>query len=652
MHASIQEMFEQAKQHQQAGRLAAAEALFRQILEQDPKHADALHLLGVVLYQSGRAEQAVEHICRAIETDASRGDFHSNYGLVLANRGRTQEAIAAFREAVRLRPDLVQTWSNLAVVLESAAQREEAIAAYREALRLQPQATDLWFNLGLALGNTGRWEEAAAAYRQVLALQPNSAAAAYNLGYALRELKRLDESVAAYRQALAIQPDHPDASNNLAIALQDTGRLEEAVGVYRELLQRHPDFVWAHGNLLFMLNYMPQDDPQAVLQEHRKWNQQHARPLAGEIQPHANDRDPERRLRIGYVSPNFCQHCQSLFTIPLLSNHDRGQFEIYGYADVPQPDEFTQRLRGYFDVWRSTEGQSDAQIAQRVREDRIDLLVDLTMHGPGGRLLLFARQPAPVQVIGLAYPGTSGLETMDYRLSDPYHDPPENDAHYVEKTIRLPETYWCFDPLTPEPAVNALPALAAGHVTFGCLNNFWKINDRTLEMWAQVLAALPGSHLVLLAPQGTARQRVLEKLGVDAARIEFVKNQPRHKYLEVYHRIDLALDPFPYNGHTTSLDAMWMGVPVVSLCGRTAASRAGLSQASNLGLAEQLVGDTPQQYVRLAVKLAGDLPRLSELRQSLRDRMKRSPLMDGPRFARHVEAAYRRMWRSWCQKQG
>jgi predicted O-linked N-acetylglucosamine transferase (SPINDLY family) len=286
-----------------------------------------------------------------------------------------------------------------------------------------------------------------------------------------------------------------------------------------------------------------------------------------------------------------------------------------------------------------------------VREDRIDVLVDLTMHMSATRLLMFARKPAPVQVTWLAYPGTTGISAMNYRLTDPYLDPPGLfDGCYTEESVRLPDTFWCYDPLTTEPAVNALPATSAGHVTFGNLNNFCKINADVLQLWAKALRAVEGSQLLLLTGEGSHRQRTLEVLreaGVAPERVLLRGRQQRAPYLGLYHQIDLGLDTFPYNGHTTSLDSFWMGVPVVTLVGQTVVGRAGLCQLRNLGLPE-LIAETPEEFVRISVELANDQPRLSALRAGLRARMVASPLMDAPRFARNMEAAYRNMWQRWC----
>jgi len=333
--------------------------------------------------------------------------------------------------------------------------------------------------------------------------------------------------------------------------------------------------------------------------------------------------------------------------LPLLACHDRDAFEIFCYAQVARSDALTERFRASAHHWRSTIGLTDKQLAAQIREDGIDILVDLALHTARSRLLVFARKPAPVQVTFAGYPGSTGLSTIDYRLSDPYLDPPDIDESvYSEQTIRLPHSFWCYDPIDGDIPVNSLPAQAHGFLTFGCLNDFRKINDAVLRLWAGVLRAVPSSRLLLLAPEGSHRQHTLDVLSredIVHERIEFVSHQPRWKYLELYHRVDLGLDTLPYNGHTTSLDSFWMGVPVVTLVGQTIVGRAGLSQLTNLQLPE-LIAQTPEQYVKIATSLADDLPRLSELRSTLRARMEQSPLMDAPRFARDIEAAYRTMW--------
>ncbi len=409
-----------------------------------------------------------------------------------------------------------------------------------------------------------------------------------------------------------------------------------------------------HSNLVCTQVYCPGYDAQALYEEHRRWNRRHAEPLTKFIRPHLNDPSPDRRLRVGYVSPDFRSHPVGRFLLPLLKSHDHQGFEIFCYASVLVADSVTEQCRARADVWRDVLGLSDKQVAHAIRQDRIDILVDLTMHMAYNRLLVFARKPAPVQVTYLAYCGTTGLDAMDYRLTDPYLDPPGQDGRiYSEQSVRLPETYWCYEPPREAPPVNALPALETQQVTFGCLNNFCKVSGPVLAAWSQLLQAVPHSRLLLHAGSGSHRDRVrafLAAQGISAERVAFIDWRPTAEYFGVYQRIDLALDPFPYGGGTTTCDALWMGVPVVSLAGQTAVGRGGLSLLSNVGLPELVARDC-EQYVQIAVALAQDLSRLSQLRATLRDRVQASPLTNAPRFARNVEAAYRTMWQRWCARQ-
>jgi predicted O-linked N-acetylglucosamine transferase (SPINDLY family) len=554
------------------------------------------------------------------ETTVNDANIYFQRALTLQQQGKYDEAVAYYQQSLRLEPNSASAYNNLGNVFMRQGKLSEAVESYQQALRCKPDSVDAHYNLGVVLAKQEKLDEAQAQYHEVLRLKPDHAGAYLNLGGVFKDQGRLDDALTAYRTALRIKPDAPDAS-------------------------------LIHSNVVYTLNYHPGSDARTIQEECARWNQQHCEPLKQSIGPHANRPDPERRLRIGYVSPDFRDHVDSFFTIPLLSNHNRRHFAVCCYAHMAWPDAVTERLRGYTEIWRSTIGLSDQQIAELVRRDQVDILVDLKVHTAHNRLLLFARKPAPVQVTWLGYPGTTGLSTIDYRLTDPYLDPPgQFDAFYSEESIRLPNTFWCYDPLTDQPPVNSLPALENGVVTFGCLNSFCKINDTCLTLWADVLREVPESRLLLRVPQGQTRERTLarlEELGIAEARVEFVDRVSRPEYLGLYHRIDVGLDPLPYNGHTTSLDAFWMGVPTLTLVGKTVVGRAGLSQLCNLGLPELAV-EGPSQYVALGAGLARDLPRLQELRRTLRQRMRQSPLMDGKSFALEVEKGYRQIWRRWC----
>jgi predicted O-linked N-acetylglucosamine transferase (SPINDLY family) len=493
----------------------------------------------------------------------------------------------------------------------------------------------------------GKPVEAAAQYRRALELEPDYFDALNNLGVAWKDQGRPDEAIACFQQVLQRSPQLAEVWNNLGNALRDRAEIKEALACYQTAMELKPEWTAAYSNYLYTLYYDRRHNAASIAEEHRRWNERFGQPLAQRRQPHQDDPFPQRRLKIGYVAPDFCSHCQSLFTVPVFRAHDHSQFEIFCYSDVTRPDEVTQQLQGHVDQWRNVVGLSDEEVAKLVRDDQIDILVDLTLHMPNHRLLVFARKPAPVQVTWLGYPGTTGLRAMDYRLTDPHLNPSGRfGGCYAEESIRLPETFWCYHPLTEEPPVSPLPALQSGVVTFGCLNNFCKVNSDVLKTWAGVMKAVHRSRLLLLAPEGIARERtvdVFQREGISADRISFVTFRPRLEYLASYHQIDIGLDTFPVNGHTTSLDAFWMGVPVVTLVGQTEMGRAGLSLLSNLGL-PQLAAATKEQFISTAVEFAADLSEMNQLRQDLRQRMERSPLMNAPRFTRNLEAVYRSLW--------
>ena len=423
---------------------------------------------------------------------------------------------------------------------KAAGATSEAIAAFAQAVALKPDYSEAHNNLGISLKEAGRLAEAESAYRRAIVLQPDYAEVHYNLGVALAAGGRPDEAIAEYRLAISLKPDFTDAINNLGTVLKETGRLPDAIAAYRCAIHAGGDDPDAYRNLLYTLHFSPDYDADAITEEHHQWNSRIIEPIFKNATPHANDRNPDRRLRIGYVSGDFRNHCQSLFTIPLLSHHDRSAFEIFCYSSVEKPDRFTEQIAGLAETWRDTRGKSDEELCKLVRADQIDILVDLEMHMANGRPLAFARKPAPVQVAWLAYPGSTGSSAMDYVLSDPWLASPEADASYAERIIRLPETFWCYDPLEERdlPA-GPLPAEANRFITFSCLNNFCKVNEPVIHLWSAVLRAVRHSRLIVLSPPGSHRGRALgifEREQVAPDRIEFVSFQPRRQYMETYSR--------------------------------------------------------------------------------------------------------------------
>jgi predicted O-linked N-acetylglucosamine transferase (SPINDLY family) len=506
-------------------------------------------------------------------------------------------------------------------------------------------------NLGLALRQAGQSDEAIAALERAVALDPGLVQAHSNLGEALRDSGRLDEAGAVLERAIALGAEDAATDNNLGNVLKDQGNIDGALNRFRKAVALKPGFASAASNLLFTLHSHPEHDAHALLAEHRQWARQFAEPLARTIRPHENDGTADRRLRLGYVSPDFRAHAVGQMLKAFLPHQNRGHFEIACYSDVRMPDAVTAQLKGSANRWCDIAGQSDAQVAERIHADQVDILVDLALHTAGNRMLVFARKPAPVQVTMLGLPSTTGLATMDYRLTDPYLDPPgTNDADYTENSIRLPHCFWLFAPPDEAIEVSAVPALTRGFVTFGCLNQFAKLTPPALELWVKILQAVPDSRLVLQAVPGLHRDAVRARFargGIIADRLEFTTRAGRLDYHRLFHNLDLALDPFPYNGHTSTLDALWMGVPVITLAGRTAVGRGGVSILSNVGLRE-LIARSAEEYAGIAISLARDLTRVAELRAHLRAMMQASPLVDARQYAADVEAAFRTMWQTWC----
>ena len=628
----------------------AAIAAFEQALRLNGDAPEALFKLGVALHATQQLDRAMALYQRVLSINPNLAEVHNHLGSALQSAGRSSEAIEAFRRAVRLQPVNAEALSNLGSALQEAGRLDEAIAAYRAALTFRPDFFPLYNNLASALAEQNRLDEAANALRQAVAVDPEYAIGWSNFAKVLRQLDKLDEAIDACRIAVKLRPDFIEEYTSLASILKNTGRMNEAQECLKTAIELKPDDINPHSAFIFNTHYMSEFDAPALLREAQRFEAIHAAYLGRDIAPHENNRDPDRRLRIGYVSCNFINHIDWMYTIPFFTHHNHEEFEIFFYADVERPDVFTEDFEDLADGWRPIAGRSDAEVADLIRADRIDVLVDLAMHSGKCRLLTFARKPAPIQVATLAYPGTTGLSAMDYRITDPYLDPDsESDSHYSERSFRIPGCFWVYNPLLDDVFPSELPALSNNFVTFGCLNNFCKVSDETLTLWGKALANVPNSRLILHCPAGSHRQRVLDKLGehhVAPERIEFASRRPRYDYYKLYQRIDICLDTIPCNGGATSVDSHWMGVPVITRIGRTVIGRGGFSVLSNLGLPE-LAAQSDDEFVSIVTTLANDLPRLAHLRGTLRKRIEQSPIMDWRKFARGRENAYREMWHTW-----
>jgi len=684
---SIAQALTIAAEHFHAGRLEQTEGIANIILQADPQFADAYQLLGVVAYRRGEHEQADRLLTRAIELNPSLAEFYSNRALARARLGRPLDAEADLRRAialapnfvdamvnysrllcemnrgaealelataaVSLRPDSVPAHNQVGLSLMGCGRYAQAEIAYRRALLIEPDSVHTLNNLGNALDQLGRLDEAVAVLKKAVALDPTSVESPVNLANVLRDMDQVDAALASYHAGLALRPDMPEILASLGSTYREQGRIDLAVEYCRKAVAGRPNSPELRSNLLYFMQYHPDVDAAEMLRESRAYGELIVAD-AGPVEPHSNSRDPDRQLRIGLVSADFRTHPVGRQILPLFRLRDRDAFKFICYSAVFRPDKTTELFRDLADGWRHLPGTGDDAAARLVRSDAIDILIDLSLHTAGKRLGLFARKPAPVSATFAGYPGSTGISRIDYRISDPWLDSPgQTDADYVERTARLPKSFWCFDPAYDWPDVNPLPALTNGFITYACLGHPCKLNASVIALWSAVLNRFDNARLRLLATPGDAHNYIATQFaaaGVNPARIDFVQRQPREDYLREFARVDIALDTIPYNGHTTTLDCFWMGVPVVSITGRTVVGRAGLSQLTNLGLSK-LVAQTPDDFLRIATNLASDLPALNEMRQSLRPRMAQSPLCDLSQFTTDFQQLLRSLWKTWCAGQ-
>lgn len=668
---------------QAEGNLPAAVARFEQAIAAQPAFAAGYGMLGQALSQLGRKTEALAALRQAIQLRPDYADAYYNLGLVLGETKKFGEAAAGFEKAVSLRPDFAEAYNNWGNVLNELKQPEAAAQKLAEALRLKPEMPEVHNNLGLSAKVTGRLDEAFEHFNRALALKPayaeafnnrglvwqakgnNDAAiddyekslevqptygpALNNLGCLYMEIGRFTAARTVFERALATEPDAPVTRLNLASLLIFEGRADEAVAVYDGLHGTLVDRPALGSNLLYAVTCASRYSPAEIGARHRNWLERYA---AGQARfPLPSGSRDHGRLRVGYVSADFIDHAVARFLLPLLAGHDRKRFEIFVYTDATIVDDMARTFAATVEHWRAAAGWNDQQLGEKIMADEIDILIDLSGHTAKNRMQLFARRPAPLQVSYLGYPNTTGLPTMDYRLVDRWSDPEGlTDPFYTEKLWRLPDSAWCYRPPSGLPEPTASPRLAGGGINFGSFNNLTKLSPRTVELWAEILRLASEAKLVLkargLVDEGM-RQQIwarFEREGVTADRLQFSPwTRTVRDHFDYYRHVDLALETFPYHGTTTTCDALYMGVPVLTLAGEMHHSRVGVSLLTNVGLPE-LVARSADEFVRRAVELAGAPAKLAEMRKGLRARMVSSPLMNEAQFARQFEDALEAMW--------
>jgi protein O-GlcNAc transferase len=633
-----------------AGSTASSEYLQQEALE--------LIARGNALEDTGELAQALELYGRAIDLAPGLARGHLNRGNALLACGDLDGAWNAFTTALKLDPSYAGAHFNLGNTCARLGRLDAAQAAYIQAIALNSNFADAEVALGAVLDDQGQFEKACVHYRRAIAIQPQYAQAHCNLGKSLKELGQFEAAVVSYQRAVEIDPTYAEGHSNLGGVLKDLGRLQEAQACYHRALELKPDFPDAHSNLLFLLNYGDDEPASPQLSQAQQYGEQVARRTI-QYTRWNQSAAPERCLRVGFVSGDFRDHPVSYFFESVLGALVKGagaRMQCVAYCNHVQNDQVTQRLRPLFHSWHLTTGLSDSVLAQRLHEDAIDILIDLSGHTAHNRLPVFAAKPAPVQVSWLGYFGTTGVAAIDYLIADPWTLPPSEECNFTEKIWRLPETRLCFTPPIFSVELTPPPVLRTACLTFGCFNNLSKMTGQVVALWARVLAAVPDSRLFLKSPQlkeASVQRYVRETFaahGIEPERLILEGLSSRAEYLGCYQRVDIALDPFPYTGGTTTVEALWMGVPVLTLQGERFLSRQGVGLLMNAGLPEWIASN-PEDYVLRAARHAGDLQALARLRGVLRQQVLASPIFNATDFAHHFEAALRGMWHVWCAQQ-
>jgi protein O-GlcNAc transferase len=720
---STTDILRQAIQFHDAGELGRAETLYRQILQNEPQHAEALHLLGLLANQAGQSQAALELLEASLRIHPNAPIVLSNYGEMLRLNGKIEDAIQVLKKATTLAPEYASAYQNLGMALRDAQRHQESANAIFRAIQLDPMRiearkllTHLLFNarrfdealehaivmsnqapddpevfqaLGMIHCERRNDVEAESALRRSLALDPKSGWSWNELGALCLRTLRTEEAAVAFLRSIESDPDFVWPYNNYAGVLKDIGRVDEAIHYFRQALKREPSLHFARSNMLLSMHYSTTLTPEEIFSEHQAWERfyptddsqsanQHEssttssptplsqRPLSSShssslpsrdgagVKVEAQDAfDPNRPLRIGFVSGDFRAHSVADFLESILTEHAASQSNRsswFAYSDVQRADSVTERFKIFFDTWRDIKSLTDQQVAAQIREDRIDILIDLAGHSAHNRMGVFLSKPAPLQVTWLGYPNTTGLSTMDYRLTDAFADPVGQCEHlYSEKLYRLPNSFLCFHPTVGCPEVSPLPFEQNGFVTLGCFNNFAKLNLPLMKLWASILNELPKAKLLLKATvlgknyAKNAMRDYLSAAGIEESRVQLLGAEPDFaRHIAHYHKVDLGLDTFPYHGTTTTCEALWMGVPVVTLVGNRHSSRVGASLLNQVGVGS-FVASSPEEYVSKVVDLARDQQKLTGLRETLRHQVASSPLTDSRRFFQDFESALRSM---------
>lgn len=636
------------------GRFQEALANYEKALVINPEDIAAHNNRGIALQHLKRPSEALTSFDRAVFFNPGFALAHYNRGVVLEECRRFDDALASFDKAIVLNPSYADAYNNRGNALKALRRLEGARIAYRVAIVVKPDHAGFYSNCGVVLQELKRFDEALSCFTHAILLDPGHAGAYSNSGVALKEARMFDEAIAFYDKAISIKPDYAEAFNNRGVALQDLKRFDEAMESFQKAISLDSENFHAHSNLLFTMNYVESLGAEARLQEALLFGASVSRSARHPFRSW-NATAGGHRLKIGFVSGDFRNHPVGYFLEGFLSKIDQTRFELFAYSCLPVEDELTRRLTRHIPVWRPLWDKSDSDAAKLIHADGLHILIDLAGHTANNRLSVFAHKPAPVQASWLGYFATTGVAEIDFLVGDPQVVPTGEEGHFCECIMRLPETYFCFSPPQVSVEVGELPALKNGYVTFGCFNNLAKMSGRVVALWAEVLRAVEGSRLFLKSAQlgdpaiVESTREMFRAAGVAADRLLVEGPSNRNDYFEAFHRVDIALDPFPFPGGTTSVEGLWMGVPVITLRGDRFIAHNGETIAHNSGQAAWIAKDE-EDYIRKAVLFSSDLSALAKLRSGLRMQVLGSPLFDAERFARHFETLLMDMWGDYIDR--
>ncbi|MDJ0626575.1 MAG: tetratricopeptide repeat protein [Candidatus Caenarcaniphilales bacterium] len=631
---------------------------YQKAIELKPTYLDALNNLANLYKEQGDFELSAATYEKVISINSNHAEAHNNLGNLLQDTRDFANAIKHYQKAIQIKPNYPAALSNLGNALCEIGYFKDAIICQQKAISLKADYAEAHSNLGNAFQAVGLIDDAEKSYKRAIEIRPNLAETLNNLGTVYKDKGRLTDAIECYKKALEIKENYPYAFSNLGVSLKSKGLVKEAIQVYRKAIEINPSLVAAHSNLLLTLNYVDYLSPQEIYEEHLNWATIHSNKQK-RFSQYKQSLEPNRKIKIAYVSPDFKNHSVAYFIEPILSNHQKERFEVTCYSGVTNPDDTTFRLKSYVDNWVNIFGFDDEKLAQKIYEDQIDILVDLSGHTSDNRVLAFSFKPAPVQLTYIGYPNTTGMESMDYRLVDSISDPKgESDQLHSEELIRILGSFLCYSPPENIPDIGILPAKQNGYITFASFNNLAKITNKVIELWSKILKHLPSSKLIIknhsLTDEDTANyySSVFESYGIEANRIEFhgwIKSKTEH--LGLYNQVDIALDTFPYNGTTTTCEALLMGVPVVTFPGDVHASRVGASLLTSAGLNE-FIAENEDGYINKVLALSKDIDQLASCRETLRKTILQSSLCNGSEFTKKLENIYQNIWSSYCQKEG